>query len=543
MRKLFNWLVLPAALLMAVGTFDAARAQNKTQTKTKDRPAATGSIEKIENKRISGTAYRRFNRLTYEQCANRCLADAKCLSLEFYHGGRRVVSRSTQCRLFSIVGDPIDNQNADIGLKRQTSANQKPAEQAPAAAGPDKPREAKQMDKEATAAPPPSAPPAAPPPPPPAQGSPAPPAPAAPAPAPSAPSPPPATRSIRPPPAEWDIVPVFYGTDRSRKDLEKRIAYGSDRARRLELGQALITVPKSHQVPNVERPWAIKIPYLDISLYQESEDPRKHFTIKELKALSKDELLALVTARLGTSAGFKDQALIMIHGYNNNFDDALYRTAQFAYDLKFDGAPFLYSWPSAAGITSYPYDRESAVQAEQYLARFLLMVLNEAGAKSVNIIAHSMGNQPLLQVLKDLKRSNPAEVARINQIILAAPDVDRDAFEYLAGQINGVGRGITMYVSSNDVALGVSRRFAGGVPRAGDVPVGGPSVVAGIDTIDVSGLSTDYLAINHSSYAEKSALIQDIELVLRTGERPPEARFPILRRIVGAGGVYWQYPR
>ena len=155
-----------------------------------------------------------------------------------------------------------------------------------------------------------------------------------------------------------------------------------------------------------------------------------------------------------------------------------------------------------------------------------------------------MGNQPLLQVLKDLKRSNPGEVARINQIILAAPDVDRDTFEYLAGQIRGVSRGITLYVSSSDVALGVSRRFAGGVSRAGDVPDGiGPSVVAGIDTIDVSGLSTEYLAINHSSYVEKSALIQDIELVLRTGERPPESRFPILQRIRGAGGDYWRYPK
>ena len=51
---------------------------------------------------------------------------------------------------------------------------------------------------------------------------------------------------------------------------------------------------------------------------------------------------------------------MLVHGYNNGFDDALYRTAQVAYDLKFDGAPFLYSWPSGSGITSYPYDRDSA---------------------------------------------------------------------------------------------------------------------------------------------------------------------------------------
>ena len=338
-------------------------------------------------------------------------------------------------------------------------------------------------------------------------------------------------------------MPVYYGTDRNRRDMTKRIAYGSDRARRLELGRALVTIPKSHQVPNVERPWAIKIPYLDVTLYEEAEDPRKHFTIQELKSLSQDDFIRFVQERLAASKNFKDQALVLIHGYNNGFDDALYRTAQVAYDLKFDGAPFLYSWPSGGGITSYPYDRESAQQAEQYLSRFLEMVLKETGAKAVNLIAHSMGNQPLLQVLRYLKGTNPELVARINQVILAAPDVDRDAFDYLAGQIRGVGHGITMYVSSNDVALGISKRFAGGIPRAGDVPDGlGPIVVNGVDTIDVSALSTDYLALNHSAYAEKTALIQDIEMIMRTGQRPPEKRFPILERIKGDHGDYWRYP-
>jgi esterase/lipase superfamily enzyme len=344
---------------------------------------------------------------------------------------------------------------------------------------------------------------------------------------------------------DWDVVPVFFGTDRNRRDLAKRIGYGTDRGHRLEVGRALVTVPKAHQVPNVERPWAIRIPYTSVVLYQQDEDPKKHFTIQEIKALSKEDLLALIRDRLKASKSFRDQALVFIHGYNNLFDDALFRTAQIAYDLKYDGAPFLYSWPSGAGIAGYPYDSNSAQQAEQYFSQFLLMVLKETGAKNVSIIAHSMGNQLLLQALRNLDRTHP-EVARINQIILAAPDVDRDSFQFLAAQIRDVGKGITMYASSNDVALGISRRFAGGVPRAGDVPVGlGPIVVSGVDTIDVSALSTEYLSLNHSSYAEKTGLLKDIELVLRTGVRPPEIRLPLLERIKGTGGQgdYWRYPK
>ena len=51
-------------------------------------------------------------------------------------------------------------------------------------------------------------------------------------------------------------------------------------------------------------------------------------------------------------------------------------------------------------------------------------------------------------------------------------------------------------------------------------------MLAGIDTIDVSLTSTDYLALNHSSYAEKSALLDDIGLLLQAGESPPRYASP-----------------
>ena len=130
-----------------------------------------------------------------------------------------------------------------------------------------------------------------------------------------------------------------------------------------------MTVPKAHQVPNIERPFAIRVPYFNITLYEQAEDPKQHFTIQELKALARDEFLALVRERVGGGRAFKDQAVVFVHGYNTAFDYALYRTAQMAYDLKFDGASFLYSWPSGGGVAGYGYDRESATQAEPYLTR------------------------------------------------------------------------------------------------------------------------------------------------------------------------------
>jgi esterase/lipase superfamily enzyme len=49
-----------------------------------------------------------------------------------------------------------------------------------------------------------------------------------------------------------------------------------------------------------------------------------------------------------------------VHGFNVSFENALRRTAQIAYDLDFDGAPFLFSWPSRDSLLSYASDWQSA---------------------------------------------------------------------------------------------------------------------------------------------------------------------------------------
>jgi esterase/lipase superfamily enzyme len=113
----------------------------------------------------------------------------------------------------------------------------------------------------------------------------------------------------------------------------------------------------------------------------------------------------------------------------------------------------------------------------------------------------------------------------------------------IAREITDFAKGVTLYAASNDRALGYSARFWGGVPRAGDVPSTGPLIVPGVDTIDVSEVSTDSLGLNHSGYAENNALLNDIKLLLQTGERPPDKRIPILQHMTtSAGGEYWRYP-
>ncbi|MEO1650791.1 MAG: alpha/beta hydrolase [Pseudomonadota bacterium] len=340
---------------------------------------------------------------------------------------------------------------------------------------------------------------------------------------------------------KWDVVPVFYGTDRLRgKETPRRISYGFERANRLELGHALVTIPKAHQVPEIERPWVYRLPFTRVVIYEEKEDPAKHFTLRTVRSLPRDAFLELVRDRLKQSARFKDHALIFVHGFNTTFDFGLYRAAQLSYDMKFDGAPFVYSFPSKGSWDDYTYDRESAGQAEPYFEEFVKLVLQQTGAKAVSIVAHSMGNQLLLPVLRNLRQQLPANV-RLHQVVFAAPDVDRNRFESLAKSIIGFSQGMTLYAHGNDSALKLSKQLWGGV-RAGDIPPEGPVLIAGLDTIDVTSIKTDIFDLNHSGYAQSTELLNDIELLLQTGERPPGKRIPILKRIKTPKGDYWRYP-
>lgn len=344
-----------------------------------------------------------------------------------------------------------------------------------------------------------------------------------------------------PKPEGYDVVPVFYGTDRANEPDPKRVKFGAERGHKLQLGRAMITVPASHKVPNIERPWAVEIPYFKVKVYEETEDPKKHFTMQEISAMTETEMLGFVQSRMRGSKSFKDHAFVFVHGFNTSFDAALYRTAQIAYDMHFDGVPFVYSWPSGGKVADYTYDRGSAEQAEPHLAQFLDFVVKKSGAKSVSLIAHSMGNELLLRVLERRRPDTPGSVT-ISQVILAAPDVDRDKFDNIAREITHFAKGVTLYAASNDKALNYSRRFWGGVPRAGDVPASGPLIIPGVDTIDVTAISTDSIGINHSGYAENTTLLSDIALLVLNGIRPPDKREPKMQKVDSATGPFWRYP-
>jgi esterase/lipase superfamily enzyme len=323
------------------------------------------------------------------------------------------------------------------------------------------------------------------------------------------------------------IVPVFYATDRERA-TSVPLAYGAGRhpAEKLWLGRFDVSIPRqAHETGRIERPtvWSFW-----------REDPDKHLVIVQRLEHTYDGFYDDVSQLVAKSS--LKQAFVFIHGYNVEFDDAVYRTAQMAYDLDFDGAAMLYSWPSEGRLLGYANDANNAEWTSPHLRWFLEDVATKTQAQVIHVVAHSMGNRPLVAAMNRMAAESAASVrSRFRQVVLTAPDIDASTFRTLAAAMRGVGQRVTLYASSNDLALKASATFQG-YQRAGDTQ---PSVVVvdGVDTIDVSALDTSLLG--HSYFGDQRSVITDLYYLLRDGLDP--ARRAGLRTAGQPPNRYWVF--
>jgi esterase/lipase superfamily enzyme len=266
----------------------------------------------------------------------------------------------------------------------------------------------------------------------------------------------------------------------------------------------------------------------------------RHLLIEPAELATADQLVHAARERLFGARAYLGQALVFVHGYNTSFDNAIRRAGQLAYDLGFDGPVFAFSWPSRERVLSYIGDRETAQLSADALREFIETVVAETKAKRIHIIAHSMGNVALNEALYTL---DPATLAKLNigEMVLASPDLDTDLFLRTFVRLQKRGATSTVYAASSDWALWVSSKLRSR-PQLGYIPRGGPKrLVAGTDLIDITGVNSDVLSLNHDIYANSPIIIGDLKRLLKEGQRPPELRTPELVKIPAAGGVYWRY--
>jgi len=324
---------------------------------------------------------------------------------------------------------------------------------------------------------------------------------------------------------EFIEIPVSFATDRNNtnnSDLNER--FGAKRSE-LQYGRIVVSIPYTHTLGEIERPsyWRLEF----------SEDPSKHMMMQSLKKQNKEDFFKQMKERISKNG---KSTFLFVHGYNVSFADAAFRTAQITFDLRFSGEPVFYSWPSQASTTSYTVDEANIEWSTYNMKNFLKDYLTKTEAKNIYLVAHSMGNRGLTKALIELMNEHPELKNKITEIILAAPDIDADVFKRDIGpkMISKIGKPITLYVSSDDLALLASKKVHGSY-RAGEA---GSQIVVlkGIETIDASGQDSSFLS--HSYFATTSNLIKDIFDLMKSGKRATDRE--TLERVSKANVQYWK---
>lgn len=330
------------------------------------------------------------------------------------------------------------------------------------------------------------------------------------------------------------IVRVYYGTDRAPADVQEREKEGeaevfsSRRGQGMNYGFCDVVLPKEHRLGEIIRPSLWKLEF--------GEQLGKHVVFQDVAPLEKNQYFAKIKQRIDGQP--RREVFIFVHGYNVSFAEAAFRSAQMAHDLKFQGAPILYTWPSLATLSGYPADEGTIEWTQPHLLTFIDDVRRRTGADVIHLIAHSLGNRAMTRAFLDLMQSLPEpEKAKFQNLILTAPDIDADIFqEQIAPRLVRTRTRVTLYVSANDEALSASRSFHE-FPRVGLLLLGEPApVLPGIETIDVSLVDTSFLG--HSYFAEKRSVLEDMFHLLRNGLSARD-RYG-LKEQKSSQGVYWQ---
>jgi esterase/lipase superfamily enzyme len=337
------------------------------------------------------------------------------------------------------------------------------------------------------------------------------------------------TESIDPPHKQT----IYYATNRKRTGSKEPIDfYGGQRADTpyVEYGRCEISIPANHKRGVMESP------FLGLNFFR---DDKQHIVLRSITPLPAESFFSTINAKIKPGAEKsrmgRGDLVIYIHGYNTTFENAAKRTAQIAFDYGFQGVPLMFSWPSDGKLVSYPSDREDITWSVTHMEQFFNDVLTKSRANRVHVIAHSMGNQVMIDVLNTMAfrrgRNGPP---LFENIILSAPDFDAQLFQQqVAANTISLAKRWTLYTSKKDGVLNISTSF-NSTKRLGLSPV---TIVPGMDIIDASEVEVTPWSLpeSHSYFASKQAVVDDIIATLK-GITP--ARRNLLSK-TKSGSTYW----
>lgn len=282
-------------------------------------------------------------------------------------------------------------------------------------------------------------------------------------------------------------APIYVATTRQRANPSENV-FTAERASTLNFARFIVSVPPNHQPGRIEWP-------------DGKTDAALNFATIEQSVLTDSEFRRALAQPAGR--GKKQNLLIFVHGFNNNFQESLYRLAQINADSGFNGRPILFAWPSQANPMQYEDDKAMAIVSRSQLIELLAMVTSSPQAGEIMVVAHSMGGMLVADALRELRvQRRDRIIARLNRVVLAAPDVDAREFRSQVQTIGPLKPPLTVLVAKDDAALRLSNLLSGSQMRAGALDVDNPLVQeaaleAKVQVVDISALQSTDGGMNH----------------------------------------------
>ncbi|OAE46562.1 alpha/beta hydrolase [Ochrobactrum sp. 30A/1000/2015] len=287
------------------------------------------------------------------------------------------------------------------------------------------------------------------------------------------------------------------------------ILFSGERDKLVSLNEIVVSIPPEKNRKAGEVQWPKKLP----------PNPQKDFTTVSVTPVKTDvEMAGWVRPHLTKSR----RVMVFVHGFNNTFEDSVYRFAQIVHDSGADVAPVIFTWPSRASVFDYNYDKESTNYSRDALEQILRAIVREPEVKDITVMAHSMGSWLTVEALRQMAIRDGRVNAKITDVILASPDLDVDVF---SKQFLAMGKQhprFTLFTSRDDKALALSRRISGNIDRLGQID---PSIEpyrselerAGITVIDLTQLKAGD-RLNHGKFAASPEVVQLIGKRLVAGQ-------------------------
>jgi esterase/lipase superfamily enzyme len=272
--------------------------------------------------------------------------------------------------------------------------------------------------------------------------------------------------------------------------------------------------------------------------------------VTEARLHQQDDFVGLLRSYVDASPG--RSLLIMVHGFGETFSLGLRRTAFFASVLDVNAPVLVFDWPADQGglLGGYHTSRRLATESAEEFARAIELIIREIDPDNLAILGNSMGAQVVVDGFA-LLHENP-EIADLDtefsQVVLTAPDVSRRQFnQRFKREITHIADHLTVYVSSNDRALIVSR-LLNREARAGESTIGPDQFSEAVELAQLIERDSDQITLVdvtpvnrtrnfHNFYVESPEFFDDLFMRLTTDKAPQSRR--IHRVVAPDERVYW----